>query len=215
MEQLDVDLITLPFPHLIIRNTFNEEELKLIWRELEFLNSPFKLERPSVNGTAIDQNTGLSLSNNFSIWLDGVYNNRSVSDILRINEKVVNYGIREAFASMSPLLRHIITENMQYTTKIRYYETGEYYRGHVDTARFTAVSYFYKEPKSFTGGDFHFDDYDYTIPIENNMTILFVGSITHSTTELIMTDNKERFSGFGRYAMTQFLNVIERDGSMT
>lgn len=23
MEQLDVDLITLPFPHLIIRNTFN------------------------------------------------------------------------------------------------------------------------------------------------------------------------------------------------
>ncbi len=214
MEQLDVDLITLPFPHLIIRNTFNEQELKLIWRELEFLNSPLKLERPSVNGTAIDQNTGLSLSNNFSLWLDGAYNNRSVSDILRINTKVIDRGIREAFTSISPLLGHI---NMvdYYTTKIRYYETGEYYRGHVDRARFTAITYFYKEPKSFTGGDFHFDDYDYTIPIENNMTILFVGSIIHSTTELVMTENTQRFSGFGRYAMTQFLNVRDQDGIIT
>ncbi len=215
MEQLDVDLITLPFPHLIIRNTFDDQELKLIWRELEFLNSPFKLERPSVNGTAVDFTTGESLSNNFSIYLDGVYNNRSVSDILRINNKVVDRGIREAFASMSPLLNHIVKENIVYHTKIRYYETGEYYRGHVDTSRFTAITYFYKEPKSFTGGDFHFDDYDYTIPIENNMTILFVGSIVHSTTELVMTNNTERFSGFGRYAMTQFLNIKDHDGSMT
>lgn len=213
MEQLDVDLITVPFPHLIIRNTFNEQELKLIWRELEFLNSPLKLERPTVNGTAIDPTTGLSLSNNFSLWLDGAYSNRSISDILRINEKVIDRGIREAFASMSPLLGHINMVN-HYTTKIRYYETGEYYRGHRDTPRYTAVTYFYKEPKSFTGGDFHFDDYDYTIPIENNMTILFVGSILHSTTELVMTENSERFSGFGRYAMTQFLHVTEKDGTI-
>jgi hypothetical protein len=206
MEQLDVDLITLPFPHLIIRNTFNEQELKLIWRELEFLNSPLKLQRPTVNGTAIDQNTGLSLSNNFSIWLDGVYNMREVSDILRINKKILDPGIFNAFAGLSPLLGHINMVN-KYTTKIRYYETGEYYRGHRDNARFTAISYFFKEPKSFTGGDLHFDDFDYTVNIENNMTILFVGSMIHSTTELVMTDHTERFSGYGRYAMTQFLDL--------
>jgi len=206
MEQLDVDLITLPFPHLIIRNTFNEQELKLIWRELEFLNSPLKLQRPDVNGTAVDQNTGLPLSNNFSIWLDGVYNMREVSDILRINKKILDPGIFNAFAGLSPLLGHINMVN-KYTTKIRYYETGEYYRGHRDNARFTAISYFFKEPKSFTGGDLHFDDFDYTVNIENNMTILFVGSMIHSTTELVMTDHTERFSGYGRYAMTQFLDL--------
>ena len=214
MEQLDVDLITAPFPHLIIRNTFNEQELKLIWRELEFLNSPLKFARPDVNGSAMDPITGLPLSNNFSIHLDYVYSNRSISDILKINEKVVDSGIREAFASMSPLLGHINMVN-HYTTKIRYYETGEYYRGHRDLPRYTAITYFYKEPKSFTGGDLHFDDYDHTIPIDNNMTILFVGSIVHSTTELVMTDNTERFSGFGRYAMTQFLNIKDHDGSIT
>jgi len=206
LEQLDVDLITLPFPHLIIRNTFNEYELNLIWRELEFLNSPSKLARPSSNGTAVDQLTGLPLSNNYSIFLDEIYTRREVSDILSINKKILDPGIADAFSGMSPLLGHI---NMidRYTTMIRYYETGEYYRGHRDNARFTALSYFFKEPKSFTGGDLHFDDFDYTVNIENNMTILFVGSIIHSTTELSMTDHTERFSGYGRYAMSQFLNL--------
>ena len=208
MEQLDVDLITQPFPHLIIRNTFNEQELKLIWRELEFLNSPFKLERPDINATAVDQLTGLPLSNNFSLFLDEVYTKRKVSDILRINKKILDPGITNAFYGLSPLLGHI---NMisKYTTMIRYYETGEYYRGHRDDARFTAISYFFREPKSFTGGDLHFDDFDYTVNIENNMTILFVGSIIHSTTELNMVDHTERFSGYGRYAMSQFLNLNE------
>lgn len=208
MEQLDVDLITLPFPHLIIRNTFNEQELKLIWRELDFLSSPSKLERPSSSGTAVDLLTGLPLSNNFCLFLDDVYIKREVSDILRINKKIIDPGITNAFYRLSPLLGHI---NMvdRYSTMIRYYETGEYYRGHRDIARFTAISYFFKEPKSFTGGDLHFDDFEYTVNIENNMTILFVGSMIHSTTELVMTDHTERFSGHGKYAMTQFLNLKE------
>jgi hypothetical protein len=213
MDQLDVDLITHPFPHLVIRNTFNEDELKLIWRELEFLNSPLKLSRPDTNGTAIDATTGMPLSNNFSVFLDSVYQNRDISDILRINKKVIDPAIAEAFVGMSPLLGHMKSVN-HYTTKIRYYETGEYYRGHTDTSRFTAVSYFFKEPKSFKGGELHFDEFDYTFEIENNSTIIFVGSIMHSTTELTMTDNAQRFSGFGRYAMTQFLNIRERNGEL-
>jgi len=212
--ELDVDLISEPFPHMIIRKTFDEQELKLIWRELEFLNTPHKMNRPDRNGTAVDQLTGLPLSNNYSLFLNGAYTDPSISDILRINKKVVDPGITNAFASLSPLVGHIKHINT-HTTKIRYYETGEYYRGHHDTARFTAVSYFFKEPKSFTGGDFHFDEYDYTVPVENNMTIIFVGCILHSTTELKMTDNKERFSGYGRYAMTQFLNIRDVDGSIT
>lgn len=206
LEQLDVDLITLPFPHLIIRNTFNEHELNLIWRELEFLNSPSKLARPCFNSTAVDQLTGLSLSNNYSLFLDDVYTKREVSDILSINKKILDPGIVEAFSGLSPLHGHINIID-RYTTMIRYYETGEYYRGHRDNARFTALSYFFKEPKSFTGGDLHFDDFDYTVNIENNMTILFVGGIIHSTTELSMTDHTERFSGYGRYAMSQFLII--------
>lgn len=209
MEQLVVDLITLPFPHLIIRNTFNEQELKLIWRELEFLNSPYKLARPGASGVALDELTRLPLSNNFSLFLDEAFNRHELSDILRINKKIIDPGITNAFYGLSPLLGHIKMIN-KYSTMIRYYETGEYYRGHRDNARFTAISYFFKDPKSFTGGDLHFDDFEHTVNIENNMTILFVGSIIHSTTELVMTDHTERFSGYGKYAMTQFLHL--KDG---
>ena len=32
-----------PVPYLVIENTFNDDELALIWGELEFLNQPGKL----------------------------------------------------------------------------------------------------------------------------------------------------------------------------
>ena len=215
MSTLDIDLIMEPFPHMIIRDTFDEQELALIWRELEFLNSPYKMKRPDRTGTAVDMYTGMPLSNNFSLFLNDCYKDKNISDILRINEKILDPAIRDAFSSLSPLVGHIKSINY-YSTLLRYYETGEYYRGHQDTARFTAISYFYKEPKSFSGGDLHFDEYDYTIPIENNSTVVFVGSCIHSTTELKMPENVERFSGFGRYAMTQFLYVKEKEtGELT
>ena len=40
METLQAKAYTDPFPHLIIRNFYNEEELKLIWEELNFLTKP-------------------------------------------------------------------------------------------------------------------------------------------------------------------------------
>ena len=43
METLQAKAYTDPFPHLIIRNFYNEEELKLIWEELNFLTKPGKL----------------------------------------------------------------------------------------------------------------------------------------------------------------------------
>ena len=43
MEELICDTYEAPFPHIIVKNFFNEEELKLIWQELEFYSHPGKL----------------------------------------------------------------------------------------------------------------------------------------------------------------------------
>ena len=32
-----------PFPHIIVKNFYNEEELELIWEELNFYTKPGKL----------------------------------------------------------------------------------------------------------------------------------------------------------------------------
>ena len=43
MENLVCDTYVEPFPHLIIKNFYNEEEVELIWEELNFYTKPDKL----------------------------------------------------------------------------------------------------------------------------------------------------------------------------
>ena len=42
-EILQVTQFENPFPHLIVDNFYNEEELELIWEELKFYTKPGKL----------------------------------------------------------------------------------------------------------------------------------------------------------------------------
>ena len=41
-----------PFPFLEIENMYDDEQLKLIWQELEFLNQSDKFESPEETGSA-------------------------------------------------------------------------------------------------------------------------------------------------------------------
>jgi hypothetical protein len=207
-QELDVELVHGPLPLMIVRNFYTQEELSLIWRELEFFNSPHKWKRSTHTGSnGSDPLTGMPLANAFSLEMDAIFSgDRQASDILRLNRKIFDPAIIESFAKLSPLVHHIKYLNED-TTKLKYYEQGEYYRGHFDTSRFTACTYFFKEPKCFVGGDLHFEEYDYTVPIENNMVVLFVGSAIHSSTEVRMIEEKPRFSMHGKYVMSQFLNV--------
>ena len=39
IESIEADAFELPFPHLILRNFYNKEELDLIWEELNFIQN--------------------------------------------------------------------------------------------------------------------------------------------------------------------------------
>ena len=41
-EDIHVDAFDGPFPHLVIKNFYNEQELDLIWEELNFYTKPNK-----------------------------------------------------------------------------------------------------------------------------------------------------------------------------
>ena len=191
--------VSKPFPHLIIEDFYSENELKLIWKELDFLTSPNKLMPANLNGS--------SESNHLSIVLDQVYANRSISDILTVNRKALSKEIKDAFVELNPLLAHINLVNTD-LTKIKYYENYNGYKKHQDLARFTALSYFYKEPKAFEGGDLYFNDFDYTIKLKNNMFVLFVGALWHESLPISLKQ-KGHITGKGKYTMTQFLNIDE------
>jgi Rps23 Pro-64 3,4-dihydroxylase Tpa1-like proline 4-hydroxylase len=150
---------------------------------------------------------GSSEANHLSIVLDQIYSNRSISDILTINRKALSKEILDAFVELNPLLAHINLINTD-LTKIKYYENYNGYKKHQDNARFTALTYFYKEPKAFEGGDLYFNDFDYTIKLKNNMLVLFVGALWHES--LPVSIKQEGYiTGNGKYTMTQFLNIDE------
>ena len=160
-------------------------------------------------GTAKDKVSSSFKSNSTGLNLDEIYPKRNISDILTINRKIFEKNLTEKLISLHPFMSHLKLINIDFT-KLRYYENDDYYKPHQDLARFTASSYFFKEPKVFTGGDLHFPEFNYTITIENNMLVFFVGSILHSSTPLKIKNKDNLNKGYGKYVMTQFLDAIEK-----
>ena len=194
-----------PFPFLEIENMYDDFQLKLIWQELEFLNQLNKLESPEKTGGA--EVEGEILKKNSGLYLDNLYKTRNISNILTVNKNLFEPYILEEFSSLCFLYENIKETNDD-TTLISYYDNGGYYKSHRDQALYTAITWFFKEPKKFMGGDFYFSDYDYKIEIKNNKTILFPSVINHSVDEVMMVDESNCECGYGRYAMTQFLHLL-------
>lgn len=196
-----------PFPHAIIEDFYSEQEIEIIWKELNYLTSPNKMIFSGNElGTAKDSFSQTVKSNSYGINLDDFFTQKSFSDILIITDKIFNASLLNEIASIHPLMGHVKSLNYS-NTKLKYYEDTEEYTSHTDVSRFTMTSYFFKEPKQFTGGDLYFEDFDYTVKIKNNMVVFFCGSIKHASTKLISNDFYDKFSGYGKYVVTKFLGI--------
>jgi Rps23 Pro-64 3,4-dihydroxylase Tpa1-like proline 4-hydroxylase len=193
-----------PFPFLEIENMYSKDELKLIWQELEFLNQSNKFEGPEETGSAKNFE-GELLKQNSGLFLDEIYNSRKISNILTVNQNLFSSHILEEFSSLCFLYENI-THTNEDTTLISYYDNGGYYKPHQDHALYTAVTWFFKEPKKFDGGDFYFTDYNLKIEVKNNKTVLFPSIIYHSVDEILM--NTDSPPGYGRYVMVQLLYIL-------
>jgi hypothetical protein len=201
--------ITEPFPYLLIENLYSEKELAQIWQELDFLTYPSKLEPPENTASAYYYN--LPLKKNSGLFLDNIYSKREISNILTINKKLFDKQILDEFSDLCFPYQNINNTNLD-VTLLSYYENGGYYKEHTDTALYTCITWFFKEPKSFSGGDFNFNQYDIKIEIKNNMTVIFPSFVAHSVDEIKMSEDFDsQLSGYGRYSMTQFLYIVNEN----
>tara|TARA_B100001287_G_scaffold260515_1_gene248675 strand:- start:122 stop:796 length:675 start_codon:yes stop_codon:yes gene_type:complete len=212
-EKLACDVFEKPFPHLIGHNYYNNEELELIWEELKFYTKPGKLLEARDFGGVVDG------TNSHALELDSIYrdhsykpkksrcndsiNYRSISNILTVNRKLFTSGILDVFAKIHECCSIAPMTNFD-ITKVRYYHNGEKYKPHIDKGfQFLAFSYFYKEPKKFTGGELFFPRYNYELTCENNSIIIFPGWVKHGVKEVKIEDSNY-YDGWGRYAITNF-----------
>ena len=181
---------------------YSEEELRLIWQELDFLTYSSKLADPSVYLGAKDS-LGNYLSNAKALLLDSIYTQREYSNILTINRKLFKEGYIQLFSELSPHLKYTPSVNSD-ITKLRYYQNGEYYKPHTDFGYpCLSLSYFYREPKQFSGGELFFPSHGYEFDCSHNSMILFPGYVEHGV-KMVETDEIP-YSGNSRYCMTQFL----------
>jgi|SaaInlStandDraft_6_1057023.scaffolds.fasta_scaffold31986_4 hypothetical protein len=204
-KNLITDLKTEPFPLLTITNLFSEEERALIFNEIKFLGKGDKLLPPAKTGSACNEEGTVYEKNTKGVSVDQVYSDpeyRRFSDILNINRNVFDRGIMQNLDSW-------FFKNLEVNfdgTIVSYYGEGSYYKPHKDNASLTALSWFYEEPKYFTGGDLVFPDYNITIPTSLNTTIMFPSCIKHEVTETHL-DKEHRGMGRGRYVMAQLAGI--------
>ena len=200
---MKIEVFENPFPYIIIYDFYTDEELELIWKELNFILNDHILKGPEKTGAA--KTNGVILKNNLGVFLDSFYSDRESSNILRVNRKIF-----KKIPEISDVSNHWFLKNFksnQDITLISYYENTDYYHKHHDNSLGTCLTWFYKEPKSFEGGNLLFEDYGIEIEVKNNCLIFFPSIIPHSVSEVIM--DKKYFGKFmGRICMSQFINLI-------
>ena len=211
-----INLFEIPFPHISIENFYTDDELELIWEELNFLTKPGKLYDPGPIHGAVCPETGEFLTKSRSIRLDTSYNDKNISNIINVTQKIFNHGFLNIFYDKFPQYKKILYTNYC-ITKARYYHNGDYYDPHNDIFHdFLAFSYFYKTPKKFIGGELFFPEYkNYQYECLSNSLILMPSYVTHGVREVTI-QNSDYYSGYGRYCISHFFgaNIENRGGEI-
>jgi len=194
-----------PFPYILIDDFYDQSELDGIWEELDYLCHPKRMGRSSIERGAATME-GQSLKNAWEVFLDTFFTSRDSSNILEINRKLFD---KEIFKNHPHWLFNHTDALRRDDTQILYYEDSDEYKPHRDYARLTCLTWFYREPKKFTGGNLRFPGFDMEIECKHNRVIVFPSSIHHGVDKVGM-EEKDMDKKLGRFAMSQFMACIDR-----
>jgi hypothetical protein len=183
---------TDPFPFLYIEEFYTQDELDLIWKELDFYVS--NRENIFIPDLLSAHENGQPLKSNSGVFLDEMHaNNRSASHILNFNRKL--FEVMQAEDNW--FFKNLYCNHD--TTLLSYYCDSDYYAPHYDKSVCTACTWLHKDPITYVGGEFSFTEFDRAFMGNNNCTVIFPGQVKHSVTQV---------NGYGRWCISQFLNHI-------
>lgn len=196
---------------MIIDNTFDDQDVISIKRELEYLTDERFLLPPEYTQSA--RLDGVIQKENSALFLDYVYRDMKYSPILSSGKKVFTSDIVHRELIKNNSMFKIFKYLNSCSTMMSYYQEGGYYKKHKDGSVVTILSYFFKEPKQFNGGSIilHSDDGSKKVEIEmkNNRSIILTSCTDHEVTPITMESDHEKYSGFGRYCISYFLTTAE------
>lgn len=208
---MNYNIFTDPFPYVRIFNFYSDDELKLIWEELEFILNDRIIGGPEKTGTA--RNDGVVLKKNKGIFLDNLYSDRENSNILTVNRKVFLNLLKISSESNHWVFKNSLESVNWDGTLISYYENSDHYKKHYDVSAFTCLTWFFKKPKKFSGGDLIFSDFNLKIEVEDNSLILFPSGVSHEVSEVKMNP-EDMGKKLGRVCMSQFMGHFNNQQSI-
>lgn len=194
-------------PVAVIDNYYSKIAYEKIWQEICFLNNhPDKFKNPDDTGSAFrtENNKVHLLKQNKAIAVDYVYKDRSMSDILTETRLIFTPEVVNTLSNHHKMFDYIKYANAD-GTLLNYYETSDYYEPHYDIATFTVLTFLYKEPKKFTGGDLVIEN-ELTIECKSNRTAIFPSVLLHAVEPVDIGDNLTG-GNYGRYSIAQMISV--------
>ena len=159
---------------------------------------------PEHTGTAKWQD-GSPKKKNRGVFLDNIYAERNYSNVLKFNRKIYQTQLDKP-----SVILNMLKESNHDTTLVSYYENEAHYKSHKDYSVLTAVTYLYKQPKAFEGGDLVLTDYEYAFEPWFNRTYIMPGVVEHEVTEVKMRA-EDCGKGLGRYCISNFIHKQARE----
>lgn len=203
-------------PVAVIDEIYDRNEIVDIMEEIKFLSKRDKLKDARHTSAATREigedeksefakGTKVSLKKNLGLFLDSSYHDRNLSDILFYNRKVfLDKQINEFLINCNPYFR-VLSGSDYDVTLISYYEDGDYYHNHSDSSALTIITWFFNQPKKFTGGNLVIED-ELEIECKFNRSVIFPGLALHKVTKIEMKE-EDKGKQLGRYTMSQFANI--------
>ena len=191
-------------------NFFTQNELEEMYLEARYLNNLELLSPTDTGGATItvkDNTTGEEkkeqLKKNKAIFLEKLYATEpKLSSTLQIcNKRLQDDKFIDYMADIHPYF--ITLKNMKWSILLSYYDNADRYKGHRDSAFVTVLTWFYEEPKAFTGGDFIIEN-DFKIECKRGRTVFMPSYLLHEVTPIIMPEDKQE-KGLGRYTLSHFI----------
>jgi hypothetical protein len=194
---------------VVIDNFYTEEQLKEIMLELKWLTKKSILKSEESLAPAKDDDTGLALTKKNGVFLENVFFNHNHSALItHTASNSVCDEVRDNLLSKNGLYNIMLYCNKR-DHLLSYYENSQFYKFHRDASAFTILSYFYDEPKKFSGGDLLIQSYNSnrvaTVDCIHNRVVIIPGASFHQANPIKSDSNT--LNGNGRYCLGSFLNI--------
>jgi hypothetical protein len=197
-----------PFEYFLINDFLNIDQLSEVWKELDFIIDSKTLNTvPSekIDRTALDVNN-VVLAKRHSIFLNQFFvNHRLQSKIYQsVRDNFIENNLEDKFPQ-STLIKYLPITNVD-STLISFYQDGDYYKPHTDSAIITAILYLWKE-KDFEGGDLIFNQHDLKLTLNSNQAIIFPSCLNHEVNTIKSLNKTNNL--YKRISISTFLAAWE------